>query len=263
MIWSAALPGAASHMPRTAAGRHALHVALLLAGLSGKPGPRGKPGLPAVSVLPASSGRPDLQPLPDLPGPLGSAALPALPVPPGEHAGPPGAPGLPPLPGQWAPPGHLPGLPPLPGQWAPPGHPLPATVMAAPQPEGTAARGAVLPKRITALGAGGQGSGPYATRAHHVRPAGHPGRPSHSRHPRPASPSTYPGPAPAGHPSDGRPEGVLGNRVMADSGSSRHGDAHAVTPGRRASLRLVPGAVARTHVAGAMGGQRDSPLFPG
>ncbi|MDK1343155.1 hypothetical protein QNO09_07550 [Streptomyces sp. 378] len=50
---------------------------------------------------------------------------------------------------------------------------------------------------------------------------------------------------------------------MADSDSSRHGDAHAVTPVRRTPPRLVPGAVARAHATGTRGGQRDIPLFPG
>ncbi|MBX9366835.1 hypothetical protein K4G64_38100, partial [Streptomyces sp. WAC04114] len=76
-------------------------------------------------------------------------------------------------------------------------------------------------------------------------------------------PSTHVGPTPAQHPPGGRPDGALGNRSLADGGPSRHGDVHAVTPGLRSPLTLVPGDAARTHAAGSQGGHQSIPLFPG
>ncbi|MFG3716560.1 hypothetical protein ACGF8D_01975 [Streptomyces massasporeus] len=120
--------------------------------------------------------------------------------------------------------------------------------------------------------------GPTAPGMHtrHVRRgAHHTGHISHPRpftHPRPSThpgPSTRPGssahvgPTPDEHPPGGRPDGALGNRSLADSGSSRHGDLHAVTPGVRAPLTLVPGLVARTGAAEGRGSHHDIPLFPG
>ncbi|NEE21263.1 hypothetical protein G3M58_84240 [Streptomyces sp. SID7499] len=105
---------------------------------------------------------------------------------------------------------------------------------------------------------------------HHVRRGAH--HTGHISHPRPSShpwPSTHPGssthvePTPDDHPPGGRPDGALGNRSLADSGSSRYGDLHAVTPGLRAPLTLVPGLVARIDVADARGSRQDVPLFPG
>ncbi|MEU9224680.1 hypothetical protein AB0D40_09955 [Streptomyces massasporeus] len=101
------------------------------------------------------------------------------------------------------------------------------------------------------------------------RGAHHTGHISHARpstHPRPSShpgPSTHVGPTSAHHPHGGRPDGALGNRTLADSGSSRHGDVHAVTPGLRVPLTLLPGLVARTDAADARGRHQDIPLFPG
>ncbi|MGC4975919.1 hypothetical protein ACLQ2D_23800 [Streptomyces sp. DT199] len=93
--------------------------------------------------------------------------------------------------------------------------------------------------------------------AHHTSPISHPRPATH-----PGS-STHVGPTPDDHPPGGRPDGALGNRSLADSGSSRHGDVHAVTPGLRAPLTLVPGLLARTDAADARGSRRDIPLFPG
>ncbi|MFJ7177005.1 hypothetical protein ACIQXA_11485 [Streptomyces massasporeus] len=93
---------------------------------------------------------------------------------------------------------------------------------------------------------------------HHVRRGAH--------HPGPSirpGPSTRLGSTPGDHPPGGRPDGVLGNRSLADSGSSRYGDVHAVTPGLRAPLTLVPGLAARTDAADARGSHQDIPLFPG
>ncbi|MBB4713112.1 hypothetical protein BJ965_002994 [Streptomyces luteogriseus] len=101
---------------------------------------------------------------------------------------------------------------------------------------------------------------------HHVRhthATGHPGHSAHLAHPGHPGPSTHAGPTASDRPPGGRPGGALGNRSLADSGSSRHGDAHAVPPGLRAPLALVAGLVTRTDRAGTRGGHRGIPLFPG
>ncbi|MDO0912371.1 hypothetical protein QQM39_16405 [Streptomyces sp. DT2A-34] len=64
-------------------------------------------------------------------------------------------------------------------------------------------------------------------------------------------------PAPIDHPS-----GVLGNRSAGDSGTSRHGDAHAVSLNQRAPLRLVPGAAARVDADETQDRHRDIPVSP-
>lgn len=86
---------------------------------------------------------------------------------------------------------------------------------------------------------------------------------SHLSHPGHPGPSTNAGRTPADHSPGGRPDGALGHRSLADSGSSRHGDAHAVTPSLTAPLTLVPHVAARTHAVGTRGSHRDIPLFPG
>ncbi|WP_028809296.1 hypothetical protein [Streptomyces sp. 351MFTsu5.1] len=63
-------------------------------------------------------------------------------------------------------------------------------------------------------------------------------------------------------PSDGQ-GGALSGKSAVDNGSSRHGDAHAVTLDHRAPLRLVPGAAADVDAAGTRDSHRDIPVFPG
>jgi hypothetical protein len=63
-------------------------------------------------------------------------------------------------------------------------------------------------------------------------------------------------------PSD-NPGGTLVGKSAVDNGSSRHGDAHAVTLDNGAPLRLVPGAAASVDVAGTRDRHRDIPVFPG
>ena len=63
-------------------------------------------------------------------------------------------------------------------------------------------------------------------------------------------------------PSDNQ-GGALGGKSAVDNGSSRHGDAHAVTLDNRAPLRLVPGAAASVDAAGTRDRHRDIPVFPG
>lgn len=243
-----------------------------LPAVSDLPVPIGSPGLPDAPALPALSRLPDPAALPDVPG------LSDLP----------GPPDLPPPPG-----GPVVGLPGAPAPPAPPTSPVfPTPVTAGPEPGGVSAPGSgpVVPADEAAPSRQVGRPTPADPRAHgvhaphtlhtlHLRPAhplghaDHLGRPSHLSHPgdpghprhsgRPGS-SPHAGPAPAaGHSSGGRPDGVLGNRSMADSGSSRHGEAHAVTPSPWAPLALVSGVGARTSGAGTGCGHRDIPLFPG
>ncbi|MFF5843468.1 hypothetical protein ACIP4T_16145 [Streptomyces massasporeus] len=129
------------------------------------------------------------------------------------------------------------------------------------------------PSRQAGTPGAAHGNEPYAAPAggpmapgihtHHVRRADNTG---HISHPRPSThpgKPTHVGPTPAHHPPGGRPDGALGNRSLADGGSSRHGDVHAVTPGLRAPLTLVAGLMARTGAADARGSHQDIPLFPG
>ncbi|MFF9766958.1 hypothetical protein ACIGXF_07815 [Streptomyces sp. NPDC053086] len=83
----------------------------------------------------------------------------------------------------------------------------------------------------------------------------------------PAHPATHHttarGGAPEQHPAPtGDPDGVLGKQA-ADGTASRHGDAHAVTPGGRAPVRLLPGTAARVDAPRTRERHRDIPLFPG
>ncbi|MFC9686707.1 hypothetical protein [Streptomyces sp. NPDC056948] len=217
---------------------------------------------PKAPSVPVPSGLPDLPTLPDLSTLPDAPAMPDLPGLPGPTAPPDGdvaAPGAPALPG-------------LPGYPAFPGHPLPAApVTVDPQPGGMAAPSSdtlASPGRTgeadpVAHGPhGAQYRAPHADRAarghadhdraHHVRRAAHPG-PS----------ASVGGAIPVGHVPGGRPDGTLCNRSMADSGTPRHGDTHAVTLSRRAPLSLVRGVAARSRVAGTRDSHRDIPVFPG
>ncbi|MER6071922.1 hypothetical protein ABT187_24345 [Streptomyces sp. NPDC001817] len=60
----------------------------------------------------------------------------------------------------------------------------------------------------------------------------------------------------------GDPDGVLGKQA-ADGSSFRHGDAHAVTLDDRAPLWLAPGAAARVDAPRTRDRHRDIPVFPG
>ncbi|MFF4017633.1 hypothetical protein [Streptomyces sp. NPDC001843] len=65
-------------------------------------------------------------------------------------------------------------------------------------------------------------------------------------------------PAPGGDPG-----GVLANRAAVDSGTPRHADAHAVTPDHLAPPRLTPGVTSRVDASGTRDRYRDVPVFPG
>jgi hypothetical protein len=69
--------------------------------------------------------------------------------------------------------------------------------------------------------------------------------------------------APAQQAPDSDPAGVPANRAAVDSGTSRHGDAHAVAVNLRPFVRLVPGAAVRAAAAGTRDRHRDIPVFPG
>ncbi|TPQ21841.1 hypothetical protein [Streptomyces sporangiiformans] len=62
---------------------------------------------------------------------------------------------------------------------------------------------------------------------------------------------------------NGDSKGALGHGSATDNGSSRHGDAQAVTFNDRAQLRLVPGTAAAVTVAETRDRHRDIPVFPG
>ncbi|MFJ3619053.1 hypothetical protein ACIPSH_12985 [Streptomyces iakyrus] len=251
------------------------------------------PGLPAVSDHTGphgSRGRPDAPALPTPPG------LPTLPTPPGLPDSP-ALPGLSDLPGlrDLPPPPGDPDVE-FPGAPAPPDPPAPPTpltpVTADPQPGGAPVpdSGTVPADEADSSRQAGkpdtpvvghephgahvapEGPKPHGIHATHLRPAhplghadhlsrphrlGHPGHPGSSPH---AGRRTS---AAAGHSPGGRPDGVLGNRSVADSGSSRHGETHAVTPSPWAPLALGSGAGAGASPAGTGCGHRDIPLFPG
>ncbi|MFF7308479.1 hypothetical protein [Streptomyces sp. NPDC008137] len=206
------------------------------------------PGLPSLPDLPAVPDSPALPDLPGLPAPT------APPAPPDDDLTVPGVPAQPGLPGCPASPGHpLPATGPVTAD-PPPGD-TPATPAPVPAPAGKAAPVAHGPH-------GDQAHAPYTDRAahdhaahdhaHHLRRAAHAG----------ASASVG-GAGPVGHVPGGRPDGTLCNRSMADHGSPRHGDAHAVTPSSPAPLSLLRGAAVRTCPAGIRDSHRDIPVFPG
>ncbi|GHA06468.1 hypothetical protein [Streptomyces purpurascens] len=207
------------------------------------------PKAPSVPALPGLPTLPDAPAMPDLPG------LPGPPAPPDGDVTVPGAPALP----------GAPGYPAFPSD------PLPAPGTVDPQPGGATTPAAGTPSAPGRTGAadplahGVQGDQYGATqadpaahdhaghdRAHHVRRAAHAG-PS----------ASVGGAAPVGHVPGGRPDGTLCTRSMADNGTPRHGDAHAVTLSSRAPLSLVRGVAARTCVAGTRDSHRDIPVLPG
>ncbi|MET9390036.1 hypothetical protein ABZY20_06410 [Streptomyces sp. NPDC006624] len=200
------------------------------------------PKLPEPSELPV----PDLPKLPGL-----VQVLPGLVTPPGGVVLP-GAPGVPGLPDGPALPGRI--LPaPVTAVPQPGGVPVPSAEAQSPAGRSEAAEpvraGADVPARVDRQRDARPGC--YVP-GHHTRRAGH-AVPSAGSQP-PMAAAQAPG---------GRPGGLLGNRVSADSGTPRHGDAHAVTPGHRAPMRLLTVVTARGEAAGTQDSVRDIPLFPG
>ncbi|MGR4854231.1 hypothetical protein [Streptomyces sp. LARHCF252] len=218
---------------------------------------------PKVPTLPVPPKAPSVPALPDLPILADAPAMPDLPGLPGSPAPPDGdvtVPGTPDLPG-------------APGYPAFPSHSLPAPVTVDPQPGGAvsppdtpASPGRTGEADPLAHGVHGVHGDQYratqADRAAHGH-ADH-GRAHHIRRAAHAGPSASVGGAvPVGHVPGGRPAGTLCSRSMADNGTPRQGDEHAVTLSSRAPLSLVRGVAARTCVAGTRDSHRDIPVLPG
>ncbi|MEU2053459.1 hypothetical protein [Streptomyces bungoensis] len=85
----------------------------------------------------------------------------------------------------------------------------------------------------------------------------------HAPAPAPAARHTaVPTEAPAAPAPSGDPDGTLGKQA-ADGTASRHGDPHAVTLDGRAPLRLLPGTAAHADAPRIRERHRDIPVFPG
>jgi hypothetical protein len=180
-----------------------------------------------------TQGQPSLPPLPSLPTDPGTSILP-LPTVPDQ----PGLPGLPALPGRTlpAPVTPVPDRPDLPAT-------APAsTAVAAPQQTKT-------PTEATAPTRHGPAAGVFTEVAPSSRAGVH-GAPHAAQSPAHRAPT-------------GDADGALNGRSAVDGGSSRHGDAQAVTPSDRVPLRLLPGATASVDAAGTRDRHRDIPVFPG
>ncbi|WP_260474458.1 hypothetical protein [Streptomyces sp. WAC 04229] len=85
--------------------------------------------------------------------------------------------------------------------------------------------------------------------------------PAHSGGPRGTTPAPTDG-APARHAPTGAPDGSLGTATGADQGMPRHGDAHAVTPQHRIPFRLVPVVTERADAGETRDPYRDIPVSP-
>ncbi|MFI5683578.1 hypothetical protein [Streptomyces sp. NPDC051636] len=267
MTWPAALSGAAVRVLRTAAGRRALHLVLLVGGLfvlgflCGGQAHAAEGTTPVVAATSTASTA----------STVSTAAKDVVQSVPGHVARPVGD-----LVGTVTQDlgearAKAPSLPKLPVLPKPPAKPsLPAPVTEAPRPQqpggpsvssppetasgahaGTRSRtdSRTEPRTRTAV-AHGPGLTPGVTA---------PAARTHADGHRTAVPVGVPShPAPTGD-----PDGALSNRAAVDNGTSRHVDAHAVTPDHRAPLRLVPGATARLDAPGTRDRHRDVPVFPG
>ncbi|WP_317444957.1 hypothetical protein [Streptomyces collinus] len=302
MTLPAAPFGTAVRVLRTAAGRRALQLTLVVAGLfvlgflcgeqahaaEGAPTTvTGRVTTPVRDVVRTASGaledtRAEAPTLPAVP----PVHLPTLPPPPTTHL--PTLPHLPAVP-------HLPTLPHLPPTRlpSPPVTPVPAPrPTAAPlpkRPEGSRLPAQSLPaapaapaSRPDRNGGTAAAAGPHRvggearTAAVGPRPSAtaygpHVTRPAARASEAPArasgQPATAPVALPAGAPAPprptGDPDGVLGKQA-ADAPAPRHGDGRAVAPDGRAPLRLLPaGTVARTDAPRTRERHRDVPVFPG
>lgn len=279
MNWPAALPGAALRVTRTAVGRRALQLALLVGGLfvlgllcggqaQAADGVLGQqPGLPVVASV-ASVVKPVQVPVrvPVLAPVVAPVVAPVLdtvervvqPVSDvvtktvtGVLAQAPSLPTLPTLPSLPA----VPSQPVLPVQ-EPPAHtvPAPAPVRSVPQPSsgghGSPARSA---EAAASVGVDVTYGPRFVATADAVGAVGQ----AAVRH----APSV--GHAPAHQAPTGDPDGAPRNQSAVDNGSSRHCDAHAVTLGFRVPVRFVPGVVACVDATENRDRYRDVPVFPG
>ncbi|MGW0910667.1 hypothetical protein ACWD1Z_02790 [Streptomyces sp. NPDC002784] len=299
MTWSAALPGAAVRIPRTAAGRRALYLALLVGGLFALAllgGQRAQAAEDAPTALSADlrtavegvtgsvareprAGEPQGREL----RPVTEDTVPAVteravrPV--GEAVGAvtegldeargavPPRESLPELPALPEPPA-LPELPQAPDAELPvlPGLPeLPAL------PEQTLPVTAPAPVTSAPPGeadSAGPATGEAATATPHgvtpydtTAPAHR--TPAHrtSAHPHPHRADST-APVPVRHAPAGVPGGALDHRATVDNGTPRHGDAHAVAAHHPAPPRLVPGAAAHVGADEIRDAYRDIPVSP-
>ncbi|MEU9171824.1 hypothetical protein AB0D34_29210 [Streptomyces sp. NPDC048420] len=149
----------------------------------------------------------------------------------------------------------VPGVPTVPGLPEVPVRTLPAPVTSMPLPQHqSAGDAATKPADVEGSVGGGAGYGPrFADDGTVTEAAAHTS--AHRGTPTAQAPVHR---APAEDPS-----GALGGRSAVDNGSSRHGDAHAITAHHRTPVRLVPGAAAGVDVAGTRDRHRDIPVFPG
>jgi hypothetical protein len=167
----------------------------------------------------------------------------------------PSLPTVPTLPGT----SELPAVPGLPGLPTLPGQTLPAPVTV-PQPASAAPP--------VASSAGGQETeggahGPHSA----IRAIGATGAigataifaSSHADRHRIASIGSR---APAQQAPTGDPDGALGGKPATDGGTSRHGDAYAVTLNRRPPLRLAAGVAAGVEASEIQDRHRDIPVSP-
>ncbi|MGW0186219.1 hypothetical protein ACWDV7_10755 [Streptomyces sp. NPDC003362] len=292
MTWSAALPGAAARVLRAAAGWRALQLAMLVGGLfllgvlcgeraeaaEGSPAsaekvteasPEAQAPTEAQDELKGKvqagveAGAEAVRPLRGVVESVtrtlaeGQAAAPSLPS----------LPSLPRTPDDPS----LPDVPELPEQ------PVPTPVDVLPEPQEPSEPQPELPESSAPAGSGDREVVPSHQADDSVKP-----RPQHGPHRTiPLTATTAPAPAevPAdgdsigvgtgtGHapahpaPADGD-NGVLGSRTAADNGSSRHGDAYAVTVQHRPAPSLAPGGLARAEAGETRDRYRDIPVFPG
>ncbi|MES5816472.1 hypothetical protein [Streptomyces sp. RG80] len=171
-----------------------------------------------------------MPPMPTWPAP----ELPGLP----EYPGFPGLPTLPELPG-------------LPGQTPP--------VTTAPQPESP-----VAGSPSSEGDDSGKRSGKAVTRAAFYGPASVAGSPTTGAAPRTDGhrAAVQDAHAPVQQAPDGDPGGLRGNRSAVDGGSSRHGDAQAVSLDHRAAVRLVAGTAVAAEAFETRDRHRDIPVSP-
>ncbi|MFF3329320.1 hypothetical protein ACFYWX_07090 [Streptomyces sp. NPDC002888] len=289
MTWPAVLSGTALRDLRTAAGRRALEVALLVGGLfvlgflcggqahaaettttvTAPAVSTSTVTAPAVSTstvtAPAVSTSPETASTVTAPVvTLAEAQREAPPLRPNPSVpSMPSLPGLPELPKAPSPPTlpgwsdgpDFPGLPPLPGQ--PPPTPVTSTPLPAGQTPDTPASPSDESGRRPH-----QHAGTAATTALYgplpaVVGTAH-GAAAHDH----ASRAARPGHVPEQHAPGGGSSGVLGSQAAFDNGTSRHGDGHAVTSHHPVPPALMPGTTSRTDAAGTRDRYRDIPLFP-
>ncbi|MFD8538632.1 hypothetical protein [Streptomyces rubrogriseus] len=301
MIWSAVLPGAALRVLRTAAGRRALHVALLAGGLfllgllcggraeaadGATESSKGRVGqvldVPVRSEERPDAVLPDLRPVAEevvravrdrVARPVGAAvetvtegvedaeAALRTEVPPLRALPAPSDPS--------APSDGVPGLtdvPDLADGLGDSSASTSASVSAVPEPRAEPAP--------PVAGASGGEAPSDATDSRAVAGAASPVRvvgygPEPGAGAAPAAPArTHPAGtahaeyAPARPAPTGDPDGALGTASGADQGTSRHGDTRAVAPLHRITFRLVPGVPERTDAAGVREPYRDVPVSP-